>query len=91
MQGAEGFVIFVLQETPNVLVVYCMIHREALAFSSLPKDLMFVLDQVITIVNFIKSQPPASQLFPQFCETMDSDYKCLQYHTNVCWLSRGKV
>ena len=32
-----------------------MIDRKALAFRSLPKDLMFVLDQVITIVNFIKS------------------------------------
>ena len=42
-----------LQENPNVLVVQCMVHREALSFKSLPKDLMFVLDQVITIVNFI--------------------------------------
>ena len=56
MQGSrKGFVIFVLQENPNVLIVYYLFHRKALAFRSLPKDLMFVLDQVTTIVNFTKS------------------------------------
>lgn len=92
MQGSrKGFVTLVLQENPNVLVVHCMIHREALAFKSLPKDMISVLDQVITIVNFIKSRPLASRLFSQLCEAMDSEYKCLLYHTNVRWLSRGKV
>ena len=61
MQGSgKGFVTFVFQENLNVLVVHCMIHREALAFRSLPKDLVFVLGQVITIVNFIKSRWLAS-------------------------------
>ena len=68
-----------------------MIHREVLAVRSLPKDLMIGLDQVITIVTFIKSRPLASRLFSQFCEAMDSDYKFRLYHSNICWLSRGKV
>ena len=91
MQGSrKGFVTLVLQENPNVLVVHCMIHREALAFKSLPKDMISVLDQVITIVNFIKSRALASRLFSQLCEAMDSEYKCLLYHTKGRWLSRGK-
>ena len=49
---------------------------------------MFVLNQVITIVNFIKSQSLASGLFSRFCEAMGSDCKCLLYHTNVRYLSR---
>ena len=52
-ESRKGFVTFVLQEYPNVLVDNCKIHREALVFRSLPKDLMFVLNQVFTIVNFI--------------------------------------
>ena len=52
---------------------------------------MFVLDLVIKNVNFIKSRPLASLLFSQFCETMNSDYKCLLYHIKVRSLSRGKV
>ena len=58
---------------------------------SLPKDFMFVLDLVNTIVNFIKSRPLASRLFSQFCGAMDLDYKCFLYHTNVRQLSIGKV
>ena len=55
-QGSrKRFVTFVLQENPNMLVIHCMVHGEALAIRSLPKDLMFVLDKVITIVNFTKS------------------------------------
>ena len=90
-ESGKRIVTFVLQENANMLVVHCMIHREALAFRSLPKDLIFVLDQVITIVNFIKFRPLASRLFSRFCEAMDLDYKCFLYHTNVRWLSREKV
>ena len=72
------------KENPKGLVVHCMIHREALAFRS-------CLDQVIAIVNFIKSRRLASRLSSQFCEAMDSDYKCILNHTNVSWLLRGKV
>ena len=89
-ESRKIFVIFVLQENPNVFVVHCMIHRETLVFRSLPKDLISFVDQVIVIVNFIKSQPLASRLFFQFCEGMDSVCKCLLYHTNFLWLSRGK-
>ena len=71
----KGFVTFVLQKNLNVLVIHCLMHREALTFKSLPKDLMLVLDQVITIVNFIKSGPLAFLLFSQFCAAMVSDYK----------------
>ena len=67
-RSRKGFVTFVLQENPNVLVVRCMIDREALIFRSIPEDQMFVLDQVITLVNFIKSRPLASRLLSQFCE-----------------------
>ena len=59
-ESKKRFVTFVLQENPDALVVHCMIHREVLAFGSLPKDLMFVLDQVIAIANSIKSRLLAS-------------------------------
>ena len=92
-ESRKGFVTFVVQKNPNVLVVQWMIWREAFAFRFLPKDLMFALDQVITIVNlfYSKSRPLASPLFSQFCEAMESNYKCLLNHTNVPWLSGGKV
>ena len=66
-------------QNPSVLVVHCMIHREALAFKSLPNDILSVLNQSIKVVNFIKSQPLHSQFFSQLHEVMDLDYNCLLY------------
>ena len=46
MQGKnKGFAAYVLQKNPNVVVVHCMIHREALVAKSLPADLKEVMDQ----------------------------------------------
>ena len=67
-----------------------MIHREALVAKSLPKDLQAVMIQVSQVVNFIKSRPLRNRLF-QLCKAMDSEYQCLLYHTEVRWLSKGKV
>ena len=92
MQGKnKGFATFVTQENQNVLTTHCMIHREALAAKSLPENLQIVLNQAVKVVNFIKSRPLRSRIFAQLCDAMDSDYKCLLYHTEVRWLSKGKV
>lgn len=87
----KGFVTLVRAQNPNIMSVHCMVHREALASKSLPKDLQSTMTQVIQIVNFIKSRPLQSRLFAQLCDAMDSDFKCLLYHTEVRWLSKGKV
>jgi hypothetical protein len=87
----KGFVTLVQQQNPNIISVHCMIHREALASKSLPKDLQSVMTQLIQVVNFIKSRPLQSRIFAQLCDAMDSNYKCLLYHTKVRWLSKGKV
>ena len=92
MQGKnKGFVAYVLQKNPNVVVVHCMIHREALEAKSLPADLKEVMDQVSQVVDFIKSRTLQNRLFSQLCKAMDSEYECLLYHTEVRWLSKGKV
>ena len=87
----KGFVANVLQKNPNVVVVHCMIHREAHVAKYLPADLKEVVDQVSQVVNFIKSRPLQNRLFSQLCKAMDSEYECLLYHTEVRWLSKGKV
>ena len=49
------------------------------------------MKQVIEVVNFIKVCPLQSQPLTQLCQKMDSKFKCLLFHTEVRWLSRGKV
>lgn len=73
------------------MTTHCFIHREALVAKTLKDELKLVLDQVIKMVNYIKSRPLKSRLFKQLCIAMESKHLCLILHTEVRWLSRGKV
>lgn len=87
----KGFAALVLEVNSSVIVIHCMIHREALMAKVLPEDLQEVMDQVVKMVNFIKSNALRSRIFASLCEAMDSGFKTLLFHTEVRWLSKGKV
>ena len=50
-----------------------------------------MLQDVVKIVNHISANATTSRLFAAFCEEVGSDFKVLLLHTEVRWLSRGKV
>ena len=87
----KGFVSLVQRENPNVVQTHCFLHREVLVSKTIPDELNQVLKQVVEIVNFIKTRPLKSRLFEKICVDMDSQHKRLILHTEVRWLSRGKV
>ena len=74
---------------PHVSFTHCVIHRFALAMKTLPSGLQEVLQDVVKIVNHISANTTTSRLFAAFCEEVGSDFLLL--HTEVRWLSRGKV
>ena len=76
---------------PTATFTHCMIHRESLASKKMNADLKSIFDQAIKVVNFIKAHPLNSRLFASLCSNMDLDHEQLLMHTEVRWLSRGKV
>ena len=83
----------------NCILKYCNIHREALAIKPLSSDkqrkteLESVLDIVVKTVNYIKCgvKGKSARVFQKLCEEMDSENVTVLLHTEMRWLSRGKV
>ena len=67
MGGQRGFKGFVKRENLSIQVDHCAIHRYSLASKTLPASLKAVFDDVVRIVNFIKSKDLTSRIFKQFC------------------------
>ena len=73
----------------NFISVHCILHQGALCSKSL--QMKEVMDLVVKTVNFIRSHGLNHRQFKSFLVDMDSEYGELLYHTEVRWLSRGKI
>ncbi|KAM4696055.1 zinc finger BED domain-containing protein 5-like [Rhinophrynus dorsalis] len=87
----SGFQSLVLNESPKVIGTHCMIHRQILATKTLPQELQEVMKSVVSAVNYVKASALNSRLFSKLCNELDSSNNVLLFHTDVRWLSRGKV
>ena len=76
---------------PNATWVDCSIHLEALAAKGMPDSLKDVLDTTVKMVYLVKARPLNTRIFSALCNEMGSDHVMLLQHTEVRWLSRGKV
>ncbi|XP_026541950.1 general transcription factor II-I repeat domain-containing protein 2B-like [Notechis scutatus] len=73
----------------EVIFLHCIIHQEALCKSVLQLD--HVVKPVVKLVNFIRARGLHHHQFIHFLEETDADHRDLLYHSNVRWLSLGKV
>lgn len=87
----KGTISRIKNVAPNCTSSHCILHRHALVAKNIPSDLKDVLNEAVKIVNYVKSRPLQSRLFAKACEEMGSQHQSLLLHTEVRWLSRGKV
>lgn len=92
LTGRQSDVVAKVKDVaPDVTWTHCFIHREALATKGMPPKFKTVLEDSVKIINFIKARPLNSRLFSLLCDDMGSEHKQLLLHSEVRWLSRGKV
>lgn len=91
MAGGRGPAARTLEVAPEMGWTHCSIHREALAVKKMPDELKSVFDSAVKTVNFIKARLMHSCLFHVLCDELGSEHVQLLLHTEMRWLSRGKV
>ncbi|XP_072909831.1 zinc finger BED domain-containing protein 5-like isoform X6 [Hemitrygon akajei] len=87
----KSFVSLVKKENPDIVTTHCFLHREVLMSKTLGDDMKKVLDAATKMVTFIKQRPVHSRMFKKLCEHLDKEHTNLLLHTEIQWLSRGRV
>uniref|UniRef100_A0A8C0VXM4 SCAN domain-containing protein 3 n=1 Tax=Castor canadensis TaxID=51338 RepID=A0A8C0VXM4_CASCN len=90
--GRHSKVVTQIKElVPECKIMHCFIHQDGLAMKKISGELNSVLTDVVKIVNYVKSNALNSRLFSLLCDNMEIDHKQLLLHTEIRWLSRGRV
>ena len=88
----SGFAATLKKEIAELKVAHCLLYRQALAFKTLPSCLKDGLNSCVKIVNYIKGRVLNYLLFLSLCQDVNQNHNhFLFYHTEVRWLSRGRV
>lgn len=87
----KGFISRLKQDFANIESSHCFLHREALVAKTIPPALKSVMDSVVAMVNYIKTRAVKTRLLKAMCQEAGTLHETLVLHTDIRWLSRGKV
>uniref|UniRef100_A0A3P9JU81 HAT C-terminal dimerisation domain-containing protein n=1 Tax=Oryzias latipes TaxID=8090 RepID=A0A3P9JU81_ORYLA len=88
----RGFVALLREhEKRRILSFHCILHQEALCAQMCGEQLGEVMSLVVRVVNFIVARALNDRQFKALLEEVGNSYPGLLLHSNVRWLSRGKV
>ena len=73
----------------DLIVCHCLLHQEVLCSKIL--KMQNVIPRIIKIINFIRSTGLNHRQFKELLFELDSEYEDVLYHTEIRWLSRGKM
>ncbi|KAL7378399.1 hypothetical protein ABVT39_012955 [Epinephelus coioides] len=94
MRGKEKGLVGLMKkrdEVPNFISFHCIIHQEALVSKLRNNEFQNVMQRVVHVVNYIVSRALNHRQFRQLIADYDTEYSDLVMHSEVRWLSRGKV
>ena len=78
-----------LNPDQKMICLHCIIHQEVLCKCVL--KMSNVVDTVTKVVHFIRAKSLNHRQFVSLLEETELGHADLPYHTNVRWLSLGKV
>ncbi|XP_058272819.1 protein FAM200A-like [Hemibagrus wyckioides] len=87
----SGVVKRILERASNATWNHCFLHGEALASKNMAPVLDEMLKEVVKVVKHIKRSAKTSPCFKNLCKDLGSEHVQLLYHSEIRWLSRGKV
>ena len=88
----KGFVALLREhENRPILSFHCILHQEALCAQLCGKEFAEVMDVVTSVVKFIVARALNDRQFKALMDEVGNNYPGLLLHSNVRWLSRGKV
>ena len=70
----KSFASLVEKQNPYILQTHCFLHREVLVSKVKQYQLKEAMNQVIEMVNFIKTWPMKSKIFELLCKDMSSHH-----------------
>ena len=86
------------QRSPDCNFFHCILHCKALVSRKLKtissdkvSKLEKLMSDVTKILNAIRPKVKTSRLFSKLCDAMSTDCETLLVHSEVRWLSQGKV
>uniref|UniRef100_A0A8C5SPD7 SCAN box domain-containing protein n=1 Tax=Laticauda laticaudata TaxID=8630 RepID=A0A8C5SPD7_LATLA len=87
----DGFIAHCQKDEtfPKFISYHCIIHQEALCAKVL--QFKHVMDVVTKIINSIRGVSLQHRLFKALLKDVDTEYRDLILHTEVRWLSKGKI
>uniref|UniRef100_A0A8C5I931 HAT C-terminal dimerisation domain-containing protein n=1 Tax=Gouania willdenowi TaxID=441366 RepID=A0A8C5I931_GOUWI len=93
MMGKNKGFVALLREHENrpILSFHCILHQEALCAQMCDGQLGEVMSLVIRVINFIVARALNDRQFKTLLDEVGNNYHGLLLHSNVRWLSRGKV
>ncbi|KAL7882960.1 hypothetical protein SRHO_G00006180 [Serrasalmus rhombeus] len=92
--SARGVIVRINREMserghPRPIAIHCLIHQQALCCKAVKWD--SVMKVVVPCVNLIKANALNHRQFQELLSELDAAYGDVLYHTEVRWLSRGRV